>query len=500
MKRSAILPTALVLAAACGTEEPKAATGRISGTVTSAAGTALAGAAVATVPANVAATTDAAGRYLLDNVNAGTCKVVVALAGYVTREREGVVVAAGATTTLDVVLEPATGAVRLTVNDVCGTGGLAGATVKPGTANAVTTGADGSVTIEGLAPGELTLAVSRTEYLPASVSATVVAGGTATKTLDLECQSHVVAEAARAFLATVTAPATSPITTATALHDRMNDTDTTNDPFKVVDVRAAADYAGGHIPGAINIGWKAVADDASLALLGDPAGKTCAANCYTGHTGAIATGVLNLLGFRTANLKFGIVSWTRDAAARGTIAVEPDLSKDFAVETTARTAESNQTPPVLDFDGVITKRDVVKAAAKAYLSDPAMAPTIAAQTLFDNLNDGDTANDPFVISVRKPEDYAKGHIPGAVNIPWNQIASEESLKKIPTGRDIVVYCYTGHTGGIATGVLGTLGYHKVKNLKFGMAGWTQDANVRSQAPFADATDAHDFPVTAGANP
>jgi hypothetical protein len=40
----------------------------------------------------------------------------------------------------------------------------------------------------------------------------------------------------------------------------------------------------------------------------------------------------------------------------------------------------------------------------------------------------------------------------------------------------------------------------VRNLKFGIHGWTQDANVRAQAPFNAATDAHDFPINTGTNP
>ena len=65
-------------------------------------------------------------------------------------------------------------------------------------------------------------------------------------------------------------------------------------------------------------------------------------------------------------------------------------------------------------------------------------------------NDGDDTNDPFIVSVRAPGDYALGHIPGAINIPWKTIVDVENLKKLPTDQPIVIYCYTGHTGGLAT--------------------------------------------------
>lgn len=94
--------------------------------------------------------------------------------------------------------------------------------------------------------------------------------------------------------------------------------------------------------------------------------------------------------------------------------------------------------------------------------------------------------------MRSATHYAIGHIPGAVNIPWREIAKEENLQKLPTDRQIVVYCYTGHTGAVATTALNLLGYDAV-NLKFGIGAWTKDANVRVAAPFSEATSS-DFPV------
>jgi len=137
------------------------------------------------------------------------------------------------------------------------------------------------------------------------------------------------------------------------------------------------------------------------------------------------------------------------------------------------------------------------AAADAYVSTH--APVILAATLYAELNGGDTSNDPQIISVRSATDYAKGHIPGAINIPWKEIAKESNLKKIDPDRDVVVYCYTGHTGGIATTALNMLGYDAL-NLKWGITSWTKDATVRAQNAFDESVDAHNYPVTAGANP
>ena len=78
---------------------------------------------------------------------------------------------------------------------------------------------------------------------------------------------------------------------------------------------------------------------------------------------------------------------------------------------------------------------------------------IAPAALFENLSDGDTSNDPFIVSVRAPEHYALGHIEGAINIPWKTIADDASLAMLPMDQPIVVYCYTGHTGQVAATIL-----------------------------------------------
>ena len=56
--------------------------------------------------------------------------------------------------------------------------------------------------------------------------------------------------------------------------------------------------------------------------------------------------------------------------------------------------------------------------------------------------------DMTIIDIRRPEDYEKGHIRGAVNMPFgNDIAL--GLSKIPEGKPVFVYCYSGQTAGQA---------------------------------------------------
>ncbi len=278
-----------------------------------------------------------------------------------------------------------------------------------------------------------------------------------------------------------------PVISAEALYENLNDGDADNDPF-IISVRAPEDYAKGHIPGAINIPWKTIADPDNLAKI--PEDQPIVVYCYTGHTGAIATTILNLLGYEATNLKYGMMGWTHDDEVFGQARYDAATAPDYPVETEVNEATETYKHPEPDVD-VSNPDDIVRAAAAAYLAD-GRPPVISAEALYENLNDGDTDNDPFIISVRAPEDYAKGHIPGAINIPWKTIADPDNLAKIPDDKPIVVYCYTGHTGGIATTILNALGY-EATNLKYGIMGWTHDDEVFGQARY-DAATAPDYPV------
>jgi len=281
-----------------------------------------------------------------------------------------------------------------------------------------------------------------------------------------------------------------PVISAEALYENLNDGDTDNDPF-IISVRGPDDYAKGHIPGAINIPWKTIADPDNLSKIPDD--QPVVVYCYTGHTGAIATTILNLLGYEATNLKYGMMGWTHDDTVFGQARYDAATAPDYPVETQVNEATKTYPHPEPDV-AIDNPDDVVRAAAAAYLTE-GRPPVISAEALYDNLNDGDTDNDPFIISVRGPDDYAKGHIPGAINIPWKTIADPDNLAKIPDDRPIVVYCYTGHTGAIATTILNLLGY-EATNLKYGMMGWTHDDTVFGQARY-DAATAPDYPVEKG---
>jgi len=265
-----------------------------------------------------------------------------------------------------------------------------------------------------------------------------------------------------------------------AVYDDLNGSKT----MAIVSVREPADFHRGHIEGSINIPWRSITDDASLALLPAP-GTPFVVYCYTGHRAGFAAASLGLLGFGALNMKWGMMNWSDDPAVVARPIWSESASLQAATETTANTISESFGPPALEVSPSQDPVTVTAAAITRWITDTDWTPATTAQAVFDILNDGDPSNDPVIVSVRSAEDYALGHLPGAINIPWKEIGDLDKLSMLDPDADIVVYCYTGHTAGVATTILNTLGY-KAKNMKFGMMGWTTDAGVLQRTVFGGA--------------
>ena len=70
----------------------------------------------------------------------------------------------------------------------------------------------------------------------------------------------------------------------------------------------------------------------------------------------------------------------------------------------------------------------------------------------------------LIIDVRSAAEFATGHVAGAINIPYDQIASSiASLAAVDKSHPIVVYCRSGARSAVAASILGELGYTQVVN-------------------------------------
>jgi len=74
-----------------------------------------------------------------------------------------------------------------------------------------------------------------------------------------------------------------------------------------------------------------------------------------------------------------------------------------------------------------------------------------------------------VIDARDKDQYAKEHIPGAVNLEWRQVIAQR--QSIPKDKPVLIYCNTGSLSAQAGFALRLAGYDNVRILQGGFAEW-----------------------------
>lgn len=68
-----------------------------------------------------------------------------------------------------------------------------------------------------------------------------------------------------------------------------------------------------------------------------------------------------------------------------------------------------------------------------------------------------------IIDVRTPEEFASGHYPGAINIPYDRIVEGLSATSIPRDTALVLYCRSGNRSGKALVTLKAAGFSQLQN-------------------------------------
>ena len=232
-----------------------------------------------------------------------------------------------------------------------------------------------------------------------------------------------------------------------------------SDDYTFIDVRKAEDYAASHIPGAISADMDAAKNgdfDAGVATMQEVLNSGVDNNlvliCYSGKTYAQATtNVLSALGYdmsKVYTLEGGFTAWT---------------------ETYPDNVESGE-----------AAADTASAEIVAPESDVEMQ-YITVEDASANLE----SDDYTFIDVRKAEDYATSHIPGAISADMDAakngdfdagVATMQEVLNSGIDNNLVLICYSGKTYAQATtNVLSALGYDmsKVYTLEGGFNAWSE---------------------------
>ena len=230
-----------------------------------------------------------------------------------------------------------------------------------------------------------------------------------------------------------------------------------NEDMFIMDIRQPDVYKEGHVKGAVNVPWgEAIAQN----LANIPKDKPVYVYCYTGQTAGQTVALLNVAGInaKSVNLGWNLGISKAEGVADVTETTEnsvPDAKTEIKSETQAAISDY--------FAKMVGLKGTTYANYKISEDDAKKA-----------LDSGDTS--VMFLSIRKADDFAKGHIEGAVNIPFG-VGMQDSFGQLPKDKKIIVYCYTGQTAGQTTAILRLLGYDAVSlNAGMGMpvtgnSGW-----------------------------
>ncbi|AUM14407.1 rhodanese-like domain-containing protein [Ketobacter alkanivorans] len=85
-----------------------------------------------------------------------------------------------------------------------------------------------------------------------------------------------------------------------------------------------------------------------------------------------------------------------------------------------------------------------------------------------------TAGTITTIDVRSAGEYSKGHVPGAINIPHDNISNQLEQIKHLKDKPVLLYCRSGRRADMAETTLSELGFSQLYHLQGDMMEWDKN--------------------------
>ncbi len=76
----------------------------------------------------------------------------------------------------------------------------------------------------------------------------------------------------------------------------------------------------------------------------------------------------------------------------------------------------------------------------------------------------------LAVDVRKENEYAEGHVKGAINIPLNDLTDSAMIAGLDDGQNLYMYCGGGYRSVIASSLIKKQGVHNLRNV---LGGWAK---------------------------
>jgi rhodanese-related sulfurtransferase len=205
----------------------------------------------------------------------------------------------------------------------------------------------------------------------------------------------------------------------------------------VIDVREASEFEQGHIPGAVNIPIRTLAQNLDQV----PTDQPVLVYCASGHRAGMATAALRELGYD--NVKAFSGGWKAWSEAGEEVSTEAGAAGSFTPkESRAGTAGRG---------GWLPRRDSRRLLQPGHGRE---TPGSDRRRRRDHRR------------ARSRARIAEGAIAGAINIPLRTLVA--NLDQIPQDQPVVTYCASGFRSALANGILHTLGYDNVRSFPAGI--------------------------------
>ncbi|PXY02296.1 hypothetical protein DF185_06520 [Marinifilum breve] len=226
--------------------------------------------------------------------------------------------------------------------------------------------------------------------------------------------------------------------------------------YDIIDIRNAADYAAGHIEGAVNSSLANILTTAANTT------KPILVACYTGQTAGHAVVALRLSGYADAKvLKFGMSGWnsTLSGPWQGNSGADNGAVGEGHTNWVTSPVATNQTYNYPGFNiSATTGEGILEERVNAMINSG-----------FKGVNATDVLASPsnyFINNYWAEADVAKyGHIAGAHRIQPLSLENDE-IANLDPDATICTYCWTGQTSSMITAYLNVIGFDAV-SLKFG---------------------------------
>lgn len=109
--------------------------------------------------------------------------------------------------------------------------------------------------------------------------------------------------------------------------------------------------------------------------------------------------------------------------------------------------------------------------AAVLVANTAAADTVGTVSSAALLEQISSHNAPLILDVRRQDEFAAAHIPGAVNIPHTEL--RQRIGELAPYRDkpVVIHCESGRRAALGADILMSEGFSTIAYLEGHMAGW-----------------------------